>query len=351
MSLESQRAYIPPAPAELDDLRRLKSLHPCRVLVVDDDDLVRSRVSALLRASNYEVEVAASGEEALRVLSAKHCHIVVTDWEMPDMNGLALCRCVRISEEDGYVYVLMLTVRDTKADMLASFAAGADDYIVKGAPINEILARLEVGRRIVYAERSLRANRGNSHLALTDSLTGAHNLRYFIKHLSRELARSRRYAHSLAVLRCEIPQFAQVRDQYGHESAAEVLRAFLSRSEACIRTSSDWIARVGVGEFMIVLPETGARGACRVADKLQLVFGAESAATGAGPVSLKVHIATIAMDGAAGPHNGARIEELIRSVARGFHDKKTAEAGQEAKAAAAKVKDPQTRTRRNHGLN
>jgi len=350
MSLE-QRAHVAPVAAEHEDSRRLNALHPCRVLVVDDDDLVRSRVSALLRASNYEVETASSGEEALRVLSAKHCHIVLTDWEMPDMNGLALCRCVRVSEEDGYVYVLMLTVRDTKADMLASFAAGADDYVVKGAPVHEILARLEVGRRIVYAERSLRANRGNSHLALTDSLTGAHNLRYFVKQLSRELARSRRYGHPLAVLACSMPQFTQIRDYYGHEAAAEVLRAFISHTEGCIRTSSDWIARVGIGEFMIVLPETAARGASRVAEKLQRVLGAaESVATRPGPISLKVAIDAIAMDAAVGPHSGVRIEELIRAAASGFHGKKTTQGAQQAKEAPPVNLLPGA-TRRNHGLN
>lgn len=345
------RSYAAPAPTDREDLHRPRTLHPCRILIVDDDVLVRSRVSALLRASDYEVEVASSGEDALRVLSAKHCHIVLTDWEMPDMDGLALCRCVRVSEEDGYVYVMMLSVHDSKADMMASFAAGADDYLVKGAPINEILARLEVGRRIVYAERSLRANRGNSHLALTDSLTGAHNLRYFVKHLSRELARSRRYKHPLAVLSCEIPQFAQIRDQFGHESASEVLRAFLSRSEECIRTSSDWIARVGIGEFMIVLPETAVRGASRVAEKLQRVLSAESVATPAGPISLKTDIATIAMDAAVGPHGGARIEELIRAAARGFHEKKTVEGVRDEKLATPPVNQTQIEARRNHGLN
>lgn len=170
---------------------------PCRVLVVDDDYLVRARLSALLRAAHYDVEVAAAGEEALRILSVSHCHIVLTDWLMPEMDGLALCRHVRINEDDAYVYVLMLTVRESKEDMLMGLAAGADDYVAKSASIDEILARLEIGRRITYVREPLPSGLWeNRHAALTDARTGAHNLLYFLKRLPHELSRSPRYEYT-----------------------------------------------------------------------------------------------------------------------------------------------------------
>jgi DNA-binding response OmpR family regulator len=134
---------------------RLSSANPCRVLVVDDDPLVCTRLGMLLMAAQYEVEVAASGEEALRILETVHCHIVLTDWEMPDMDGLALCRHLRLQRRESYVYILMLTIRDSAPDLLAGLAAGADDYVVKGASVNEILARLETGRRISYGENQI----------------------------------------------------------------------------------------------------------------------------------------------------------------------------------------------------
>jgi two-component system, cell cycle response regulator len=306
------------AAADFEATQPLPPVNPCRVLIVDDDDLVRARLSALLTASNYDIEVAASGEEALRVMGATHCHIVLTDWEMPDMDGLALCRCVRISQEERYIYVLMLTVRDSKSDVLEGLAAGADDYIVKGSPTHEILARLEVGRRIVQQERALRANRTTLRLSLTDGLTGAHNLRYFARELSRELARSKRYRHPLAVLRCDIDEFAHIRNRLGHESAAAILRAFVTRSEGCIRASSDWIARVGLGEFMIVLPETTIQGAHRVARKLHEVIGTESVATPLGAVPLKAVITTISAEPNKRPDSALPIEELIRTARRGI---------------------------------
>lgn len=320
---------------EVED-ERPAALSRCRVLIVDDDELVRARMAASLKAANYDVEVADSGEEALRVMGATHCHIVLTDWEMPDMDGLTLCRCVRISQEEGYIYVLMLTVRDSEDDVLEGLAAGADDYVVKGSPIHEILARLAVGRRIVREERSLRANRGHGRQSLTDGLTGAHNLRYLVRQLSRELARSQRYGHPLAVLRCEIHEFAHIRNRLGYECAAEVLRAFVARSESCIRTSSDWIARVGLGEFMIVLPETAAPGAHRVARKLHETVGTESVATPMGPVKLRIDITTVAAEPDQGPESALPMEELIRSARRGIAIRRIGQA-QEAQEAGMEL--------------
>lgn len=317
MSPGDRRAFA--VAGTLEDPQRLETIQACRVLIVDDDDLVRSRLSALLEPSKYEVEVAASGEEALQILQAKHCHIVLTDWEMPDMDGLSLCRCVRMSQEDGYVYVLMLTVRQSKEDVVAGLAAGADDYVVKGAPTAEILARLEVGRRIVRIERSLRAKPRNRHLAFTDSVTGAHSLRYFAKQLARELARSRRYGHPLVVLDCRIDEFEWIRDNFGHEAAAEILRAFVTRAQSCIRASSDWVARVGTGEFMIVLPETTPYGASRVMEKLHELFAAELVTTCCGPVGLLTSFAAIAADPNKRPESAERIEELIRAARGGIH--------------------------------
>src|ERR1039458_7703299 len=97
---------------------RLESLNPCRVLVVDDDDLVRARLSALLRMSQFDVESAGSGEEALRIMNSMPCQILLTDWQMPEMDGLALCRNIRAGKRENYVYVVMLTVRDSKEDLI-----------------------------------------------------------------------------------------------------------------------------------------------------------------------------------------------------------------------------------------
>ncbi len=301
-------------------IHHLDSRRPCRVLVVDDDDLVRARLGSLLKAAQYETEIAASGEEALRIMNANPCHIVLTDWQMPDMDGLALCRHVRSAPESGYVYVLMLSVRASVQDQLAGLAAGADDYIVKGASIDEILAHLEVGRRITHAQRSLRSdNRENRRLSITDAVTGAHNLQYLVKQLPRELARARRYGHPLAVLGCTIEELEGIGHRFGADAADDLLRCFVTRCESCIRTSSDWLARMGDNEFMIVLPETRATGAHRVAHKLLQILSMAPVPTRTGPIHFMTSIAVTAVEAKHEANSSSRIEDLIRTAERGMH--------------------------------
>jgi two-component system, cell cycle response regulator len=295
--------------------QRREAAARCRVLVVDDDDLVRARLTALLRMAEYEVESAASGEDALRIMSAQHCRILLTDWQMPDMDGLSLCRLVRAQRADGYVYVLMLSVRDSKQDLLTGLAAGADDYVTKSAPIEEILARMEVARRITHVEKSLRSsNIEDRRLAATDALTGAYNLRYLMKNLPRELARSQRYGHPLALLSCDLDRFKQINDGFGHEAGNDLLRALVARASSCIRQSSDWLARVGADEFLIVLPETDASGAERVAEKLRKVFARTPVATHAGAINFTASIGVTALEPQHDIKSAANVDDLLRAA-------------------------------------
>ena len=326
MSPEHKVHSLEDSSADLHDTiltSRMDSVQPCRVLVVDDDDLVRARITALLRNAEFEVESAANGEDALRIMAERHCQVLLTDWQMPDMDGLSLCRIVRSENAESYIYVLMLTVRDSKDDVLKGLRAGADDYIVKTAPIEEILARMEVARRITHVENSLRrSNRENRRLAVTDALTGAYNLRYLMKHLPRELSRSQRYLHPLAVLSCDIDRFKQINDAHGHAIGDEVLRAFAARAGSCLREGSDWLARVGGDEFMVVLPETDAAGAQRVARKLQKVVANFPVATQAGPIKLTVSIGITAVEAQAEVLDPAKIEELLSAADRGLYASK-----------------------------
>jgi two-component system cell cycle response regulator len=285
---------------ELDDsalTQRLPLASRCTVLVVDDDELVRAKLTLLLKQAGYDVVSAASGEEALRVLGSTDCRIAIADWQMPSMNGLALCRYVRVKHTVNYIYFLMLTVRGSKRDVLRGLAAGADDYIVKGAPTEEILARVEVGRRLTHLEQSLRiSNRENRRLAVTDPLTGALNRRYLMKYLPREMERSKRYAHPLAILSCDIDGFKQVNDTYGHRAGDEVLHWFVGCTVSSIRDSSDWIARVGGDEFVVVLPETNLHAANIVAQKLRQTFSGQPIATCAGPLHCATSIGATALE-------------------------------------------------------
>jgi two-component system, cell cycle response regulator len=304
-------------------MQRMPSPPPCRVLMVDDDELVRARLAALLRTAQFEVETASTGEEALRIMSARRCHILLAEWQMPDMDMNTLCRNVRADHTQGYVYVVLHTVRGSRTDLLAGLAAGADDYVVKGVPTDEILARLEVARRITGIECTLRSsNRENRRLAVTDPLTGTNNLRYLMKNLPDELLRARRYGHAMAVLSCDIDGFKQINDRFGHEAGNELLREFVTRSEGCLRKDIDWLARVGGDEFMIVLPETTVQGANVIAQRLRQSYTGYPVITHAGPVGFTASVGITAVEATHEIESVSKIEYLLRAADRGLYASK-----------------------------
>jgi two-component system cell cycle response regulator len=278
-------------------MRQLAAPMKCNVLVVDDDEVVRTQLAALLRLAGYQVRCAASGAQALSILDTGPCEIVLTDWEMPDMDGPSLCKALRLRDNERYTYVLMLSVRNAPADILGGLHAGVDDYVVKGAPAEELLARVEVGRRITHLEHALRISSAeNRQLSVTDALTGAHNRRYLMKYLPRELARARRYGHPVAVMSCDIDEFKAVNDSFGHEAGDAVLQAFVARVRACIREPIDWIARTGGEEFVVVLPETALSGAITVAEKVRIAMADHGIHSCAGLITAKVSIGVTALE-------------------------------------------------------
>ncbi len=325
----------PPTHSETSQRSGSEARGRCRILVVDDDALVRARLATLLRAAQFDVESAASGEDALRIMATARCQVLLTDWQMPDMDGLSLCRHVRADGGGGYVYVLLFTIRDSREDLLMGLAAGADDYVVKGAPVAELLARVEVARRIAhFGDSRHTAKREHGPDPHTDILTGAHNLRYLMHHLPREFERSRRYGHALAILSCDVDGFKQMNDRYGLDAGDELLRTFVKCVESCIRISSDWIARVSGDEFMIVLPETKVHGANRVAQKLREALSQYPVATNAGPVSFTISVGMTAIEPKHERDCSARLDDLLRAADRGLYASKR-RGGDHATATAA----------------
>ena len=156
-----------------------KVRHSCRILVVDDEYIIRTQLLFLLKRSGYDVRAVASGEEALQALEVGNFQVLLTDWQMPHMDGLALCRHVRLGRQTGDVYVIMLTVRDQENDLQSGLAAGVDDYMIKGAPNEDVLSRLHYAREIVRsdfprrkANRKKRLDRSESHYSTAPSVHG-----------------------------------------------------------------------------------------------------------------------------------------------------------------------------------
>jgi diguanylate cyclase (GGDEF)-like protein len=260
------------------------------------------------------VDAVSNGAEALALMLKRYYPMLITDWEMPGMDGLQLCKAVRNLQLDGYVYSLLLTARDSKQHMVEGLDAGADDYLIKPVHEPELIARLNAGRRILDLERSLReANQRNHILSITDALSGAFNRRYLMEQLPREIERCRRYAYPLSVIMCDIDYFKRVNDDCGHAAGDEVLRQIVGRVQKSIRSTSDWLVRYGGEEFVLVLPETDLKAGLFVAEKIRALVGATPFATLAGDIRVTVSFG-VAATTAEGPDHGLSVEAFLKAA-------------------------------------
>lgn len=281
-----------------------------RILLVDDEPTQRLIMARLLKRAGYEVETAANGKEALAKIEAGDFQLMITDWEMPEMDGLALCRAVRAGGFEGYVYTILLTARDSKAHIIEGLEAGADDYLTKPVDDSELMARLNTGRRILRLERSLKAaNREKHLLSITDALTATYNRRYLMEQLPKEIERARRYSRPLSAVLCDIDHFKKINDTHGHQAGDEVLKGFSQLLLNATRKGIDWVTRYGGEEFLIVLPETGVEAAAMFADKIRaLVAGHEFAST-AGALRITSSFGVAGYD--AVDNDEASVDDLI----------------------------------------
>jgi two-component system, cell cycle response regulator len=239
-----------------------------KLLLVEDEPTQRLLLSRMLRAAGYSVDVAENGETALRMIKTGQYQLVLTDWEMPGMDGVTLCRLVREANLPS-VYILLLTSHGAVAHAVEGLRAGANDFIRKPADETELVARLDAGRRMMLLERSLReANSQIEKLSVTDSLLGIFNRRYLHERLPQESARSRRYGKPLSLVMADLDHFKKINDTHGHQTGDLVLQHAVNLARTALR-GSDWIARYGGEEFVIVLPDTALPGAYSVAERMR----------------------------------------------------------------------------------
>jgi len=247
------------------------------ILLVLSDSATRLLISRQLERLGYAVIAASNGNDALDILEKRFIPFLLTDWDMPDMSGVELCKAVREMPLEGYVYSILLNARESKGNVLAGLAAGADDYLAKPPDDNELRARINTGRRILKLEQSLRvANKRIHQLLITDALTTAYNRRYLMDHLPQEIERARRYARPLSVALCDIDHFKNINENYGHQIGDRVLRSLSTLIMSHLRKDIDWVVRHGGEEFLIVLPETQLANAVAVAEKIRLAIASHA---------------------------------------------------------------------------
>jgi diguanylate cyclase (GGDEF)-like protein len=218
----------------------------------------------------YSVTAADNGRNALDLLDKAYFPVVITDLVMPELDGIGLCRDIRANIYRGYIYIILLTSREAKEDLIAGLDAGADEYLVKPVNQAELAVRLKTARRILDLENSLRRNCEEIRLLSTkDPLTRLFNWGYLDERLPQEVKRTFRFERPLSVIMFDIDHFKAINDNFGHQTGDQVLRDCADCIQRSVRGEIDWPARYGGEEFVVVLPETNLSGACVAAERLR----------------------------------------------------------------------------------
>jgi len=226
-----------------------------KVLVADDEPISRRLIEASLARWQYDVLVAKDGLEALEMLQQPDApKMAVLDWLMPRMDGLEVCRRIRARQAEPYTYIVLLTGKQQRSDVIEGLDAGADDYVIKPFEPDELRVRLRTGKRILYLQDQLIAAReALREQATRDSLTGLYNRAAILEILDNELTRQQRHGGSLGLVLVDLDRFKQINDAYGHLAGDAVLRE-AAKAMRSISRPYDTIGRLGGEEFVIVLP-------------------------------------------------------------------------------------------------
>jgi diguanylate cyclase (GGDEF)-like protein len=234
-----------------------------KVLVVDDDPAMLRMLSRWLEKGGYATRVASDGLQALAMIEADCPDFVITDWEMPNMDGLELCRRLRDLELPHYVFIMFLTVKSASQEMIAGLEIGADEFLCKPVYQEELLARMRAGSRVLELERRLSA------MAHTDPLTGLMTQKIFFDIMSKEWYRTKRFQLPLSCVMLDLDFFKQVNDIHGHQIGDVVLK---SVAELLLQSSrrSDSVCRFGGEEFCVLLPEANEADARAWAERVRL---------------------------------------------------------------------------------
>jgi len=238
-----------------------------RILIADDSIVSRHLLEATLRRWGYEVIVACDGAEAWEILQRDSAPaIAILDWVMPELTGPEVCRKVRLQQgQEPYTYLLLLTSKSMKEDLIEGMDSGADDYITKPFDQHELQVRLRAGTRIVKLQQELRRQ------AAHDPLTGVLSRSKGFEMFDRELQRSIRENLPLSVLLMDLDHFKSVNDTYGHLAGDEVLREAGKRLQDGVR-SYDILSRYGGEEFLILMPGCDEEAARTQAERLRLAI-------------------------------------------------------------------------------
>jgi diguanylate cyclase (GGDEF)-like protein len=260
------------------------------ILIAEDDAVSRRMLEATLKKWGYDVVVTEDGDKAWEVLQREDApRLAILDWVMPGLHGPQICRAVRSLGDQRYVYLLLLTAKSEKEDLVKGLEAGADDFLTKPFDAEELRARLRAGIRILDLQETLRVQ------ATHDSLTGLWNRGATLDLLRRELSRGERQGTPVTVIMADIDHFKQINDMYGHLTGDVVLREVAHRLSSAVR-GYDVAGRFGGEEFLIVFPGCAVASAAAQAERLRACINREPVDTPEGPIPVTLSLGVAASE-------------------------------------------------------
>lgn len=291
------------------------------ILVADDNGLSLALIKRALEQGGFPVRTATDGQEALGILCEEDIHILVTDWVMPELDGLDLCRRIRGEDSLGFLYIIVVTDTDDRAKMIEAFEAGADDFICKPIVEAELRCRVSAAARIVSLEGRLAkqhralhkanaelalANEKYERLATIDELTGLPNRREAMSFLADVWSHSVRTAGNLSCVAIDIDHFKRVNDTHGHDVGDEVLRALAANLRKLVR-GGERLCRVGGEEFLLICPGATTSDAGKAAERLRSAVEAHPIRARIGTIT-----ATISAGVATRRRGDTGVEDMLR---------------------------------------
>ncbi len=286
-----------------------------QVLVVDDSAVHLKVLEHTLSREFEKVYLARNGREALEIFEREHPVLVITDCMMPDVGGFELCQRIRAAQSL-YVYIIMVTSMAETEDVVKGLAAGADDYLTKPYHVEELLARVRVGMRLLDLHRQLEEkNRLLEHFALTDPLTGLPNRRAIESWAVHELPATMRHGFSFWVVLIDLDHFKRVNDAYGHEAGDAVLKAFGKILKSSTR-SSDISGRIGGEEFLHVITHADEANLPTIVERTRAKLAAQTFSFGGSDVTVT---ASFGVAGVPGGGPAPTFGELVSRADRALY--------------------------------
>ncbi|AFL89417.1 diguanylate cyclase (GGDEF) domain-containing protein [Terriglobus roseus DSM 18391] len=259
-----------------------------KILVADDDAVSRLLLQRMLRTTDFEVITAKDGLEAIQILSRDDGpRLVLLDWTMPGLSGLEVCRAIRGGLRKAYIYIALLTSKDSKEDLVAGLEAGADDYLTKPCHPEELLARLRTGLRILQLEDILiEAHEKMRKHAARDPLTQLLNRGAIFDVLAAKMSNRTIPAAQFSVMLCDLDHFKMINDTYGHAVGDEVLREVALRLKNNVRNGT--VGRYGGEEFLLLLDGCGPEHLATVSTRICDAVRSLPVQTSVGPLYLTI---------------------------------------------------------------